>query len=156
MLDAVPCALQILCGGSAFCQGCILLEILDSCRVLDALISISTMDNIGIHVLVYPPFQSSIALISISAMANIEFHFLVYPPLHCSRCSYFNIDHGQYWNSFPLISADTMQSVVNVETPLPMRPCHTGTRAILTFIACLKLARIWYNDEYFQILWSLL
>ena len=34
--------------------------------------------------------------ISISAMANIEFHFLVYPPLHCSRCSYFNIDHGQY------------------------------------------------------------
>ena len=83
-------------GRSAFCQGCILLEILDSCRVLDALISISTMDNIGIHVLVYPPFQSSIALISISAMANIEFHFLVYPPLHCSRCSYFNIDHGQY------------------------------------------------------------
>ena len=66
------------------------------CKVLDALISISTMDNIGIHVLVYPPFQSSIALISISAMANIEFHFLVYPPLHCSRCSYFNIDHGQY------------------------------------------------------------
>ena len=44
-------------GRSAFCQGCILLEILDSCRVLDALISISTMDNIGIHVLVHPEFH---------------------------------------------------------------------------------------------------
>ena len=94
------------------------------------------------------PFGVLCALISISAMANIEFHFLVYPPLHCSRCSYFNIDHGQYWNSFPLISADTMQSVVNVETPLPMRPCHTGTKAILTFIARLKLARIWYNEPF--------
>ena len=87
MLDAVPCALQIL-EAVPFARGV--------CKVLDALISISAMDNIGIHVLVYPPFQSSIALISISAMANIEFHFLVYPPLHCSRCSYFNIDHGQY------------------------------------------------------------
>ena len=67
------------------------------CKVLDALISISTIDNIGIHVLVLVhPFRVLCALISISAMANIEFHFLVYPPLHCSRCSYFNIDHGQY------------------------------------------------------------
>ena len=48
-------------------------------------------------------------------------------------------------NSFPLVSVDTMQSEVNIETPLPMWPCHIGTRPILTFIACLKLAKVGHN-----------
>ena len=48
MLDAVPCALQIL-EAVPFARGV--------CKVLDALISISTMDNIGIHVLVHPEFH---------------------------------------------------------------------------------------------------
>ena len=42
-----------------------------------------------------------------------------------------NIDHGQYGNSFPLVSADSIQ--VNVETPLPMWPCHIVTRPIIDF-----------------------
>ena len=31
------------------------------------------------------------------------------------------------------------------DTSLPMWPCHIGTRPILTFIACLKLAKVGHN-----------
>ena len=31
--------------------------------------------------------------------------------------------------------------------PLPTWSCHTGTRAILTFMACLKIERVVYEEE---------
>lgn len=36
-------------------------------------------------------------------------------------------------------------SMVNIETPLPTWSCHTGTRAMLTFMACLKIVRVILN-----------
>ena len=30
---------------------------------------------------------------------------------------------------------------------LPTWSCHTGTRAVLTFMACLKIERVVYNDQ---------
>ena len=36
-------------------------------------------------------------------------------------------------------------SMVNIEAPLPTWSCHTGTRAIFTFMVCLKIERVVYN-----------
>ena len=35
--------------------------------------------------------------------------------------------------------------MVNIETPLPAWSCHTWTRAIFTFMACLEIERVVYN-----------
>ena len=35
--------------------------------------------------------------------------------------------------------------MVSIETPLPAWSCHTGTMAIFTFMACLKIGRVLLN-----------
>ena len=37
--------------------------------------------------------------------------------------------------------------MVNIETPLPAWSCHTWTRAIFTFMACLEIGRVIHNDR---------